>query len=58
MQLLCDLLKSSVSAQEQIIQSKGFLIISVLLEKVMEDLFIFLVYDIAFHITLFYSFCG
>ena len=34
MSLICDLLESSVNIQQQLIQNKGFLVISYLLEKV------------------------
>ena len=34
MALICDLLESSVNIQQQLIQNKGFLVISYLLEKV------------------------
>jgi len=34
MSLLCDLLESSYGLQQQFLQTKGFLIISYLLEKV------------------------
>ena len=34
MGLICDLLESSVNIQQQLIQNKGFLVISYLLEKV------------------------
>ena len=34
MALICDLLESSVTIQQQLIQNKGFLVISYLLEKV------------------------
>ncbi len=34
MALLCDLLESSTNIQQQLIQNKGFLVISYLLEKV------------------------
>ena len=34
MALICDLLESSITIQQQLIQNKGFLVISYLLEKV------------------------
>jgi len=37
MSLLCDLLESSYGLQQQFLQSKGFLIISYLLEKVVDN---------------------
>ena len=39
MALICDLLESSVTIQQQLIQNKGFLVISYLLEKVRIYLF-------------------
>jgi len=37
MSLLCDLLESSYGLQQQFLQTKGFLIISYLLEKVISN---------------------
>ena len=37
MALICDLLESSVTIQQQLIQNKGFLVVSYLLEKVGEN---------------------
>ncbi len=45
MSLICDLLESSVNIQQQLIQNKGFLVISYLLEKVSSArLFFFLLH--------------
>jgi len=45
MALLCDLLESSYGLQQQFLQTKGFLIISYLLEKVIVITFVCWIYN-------------